>query len=220
MNYTKAQADAHASCSVSYRRRPLEWWLRQWVLPAFQEHWTHRSFSWQVNNAPCKRLRSHDLDLLTATVSLDPVCKIIPFTNTYGCERIFLASYSLQTGNIEFICVSTWNQQGSCPFRSPASIFCRITEYWVQRDPESLFCPQGKSETLKPFLTAYLSNLFLWRLHNLPGWSYQCLESLLNVSKSFSLHFSCPVLIWTWRTIYCLSLCNSLVYIWGHWHIY
>lgn len=96
----------------------------------------------------------------------------------------------------------------------PASLFCRIIECWVGKDSESPFCPQGKSETLKPFLTAYLSNLFLWRLHSLPRWSYWCLESFAHVFVNLLLlQCSCPVSPWTLRTVYCLSLCNNHGYL-------
>lgn len=100
------------------------------------------------------------LDLPIAIVSVDPFNKIIPYINTYGCVY-FSSILNLPIGNITFICVSMWNWQGSCPFGSPASMFCRITAYREGRDPENSCWPQGKSEALKPFRQLIHLNCFL-----------------------------------------------------------
>lgn len=83
----------------------------------------------------------------------------------------------------------------------------------------------------KPFLTAYSSNLFLWRLHNLPRGFYQCLENFLNVFinlfcctflvlSSFGLReqliafLFATVYTYIWRPLaYLLILCPRCVYI-------
>lgn len=100
------------------------------------------------------------LDLSIAIVSVDPFNKTIPYINTYGCVY-FSSILNLPIGNITFICVSMWNWQGSCPFGSPAGMFCRITAYREGRDPENSCWPQGKSEALKPFRQLIHLNCFL-----------------------------------------------------------
>lgn len=47
------------------------------VPPACQKHWIHTSCFWQINNALCKCFWSHDLDLLTAIVSVKSSCLLI-----------------------------------------------------------------------------------------------------------------------------------------------